>query len=186
MSENKLTVVEVAIGEINPSEYNPRAISKKAMAGLKRSIKQFGFTQPLVVNKRSGVLVGGHQRLQAAVELGFTHVPVTYVDLSEDEEKLLNVVLNNKHIEGFFTDELQVILDEIKQVIPDDLFDELELSPLVVGDWETDFDPDATHQDDPLKKATITIECPPDLKDEVLIFIKARLLETSFEGVHVR
>lgn len=177
------------IKDINPSEYNPRAISKESLSGLKRSLEKFGMTQPLVINRRVNgmeVLVGGHQRCRAASELGWEKVPVIYVELSEVEEKTLNVVLNNKNIEGFFTDELQVILDEIKLELGDLDFVDLKLDNLVMN-WESDLDKlDPKDSNDSLKKDRIMIECPPDIKDEVLIYIKAKLMETSFEGIHVR
>src|SRR3989442_142289 len=74
------------------------------MASLKRSIQRFGFVDPVVVNRRRGkgwvraertrVIVGGHQRVRVAQELGHRAVPVVYVDLPPDDEKLLNLALN--------------------------------------------------------------------------------------------
>ena len=82
------------IKSIKLSKYNPRKISKNAHASLVASIKRFGFVDPVIVNDRTGVLVGGHQRINAAKDLGLVQIPVVSVDLDEAEEKALNVALN--------------------------------------------------------------------------------------------
>jgi len=97
-------IVQVPIAKIRFAEYNPRRISDAEMASLNRSIQRFGFVDPVVVNRRRGkrwnasergtVIVGGHQRVRAARELGHRAVPVVYVDLAPDDEKLLNLALN--------------------------------------------------------------------------------------------
>jgi len=97
-------VVQLPITKLRFADYNPRRISDAEMASLKRSLQRFGFVDPVVVNRRRGkpwkgpergaVIVGGHQRVRAARELGHKAVPVVYVDLSADDEKLLNLALN--------------------------------------------------------------------------------------------
>jgi DNA modification methylase len=99
-----MQVIQVPISKIRFAQYNPRKISDTEMASLKRSLQRFGFVDPVVVNRRRGkswsaaergtVIVGGHQRVRAARELGHKAVPVVYVDLSPDDEKLLNLALN--------------------------------------------------------------------------------------------
>jgi ParB-like chromosome segregation protein Spo0J len=79
---------------IKTAKYNPRKISDQALESLKQSIERFGFVDPVIVNDRTGVLVGGHQRLKAAKALKLESVPVVGVNLDEAEEKALNVALN--------------------------------------------------------------------------------------------
>ena len=133
-----MQVTLVKVEDIKKAEYNPRAISTSAMNGLKASIKKFGFTAPLVINTRSSNLVSGHQRLEAATQLGFTEVPVIYVDLSDKEEKALNITLNNSSITGYFTDDLQAILAEIKEEFALE-FEDLRLDSLEI-DLKDDFE----------------------------------------------
>lgn len=79
------------------AEYNPRQLTKEQHAQLKDSIQRFGLVDPLIVNKnkeRDNILVGGHQRLRIAKELGIKKVPCVEVDLSIDQEKELNIRLN--------------------------------------------------------------------------------------------
>lgn len=74
--------------------FNPRQMSDHDMASLRRSLRQFGAVEPVVVNRRSGRLVGGHQRVKAAEAEGIRTLPVVYVDLDDAGEKQLNLALN--------------------------------------------------------------------------------------------
>ena len=107
------------LSDLKPAPYNPRTISDKAMAGLRASIERFGIVEPIVFNKRTGHIIGGHQRLKVLEEQGIKSTRVVVVDLSKKEEKALNVTLNNPHIAGEFIPDLQNILEGIKLDIPD-------------------------------------------------------------------
>lgn len=88
---------KMSVAEIDPACYNPRKDLKPGdpeYEKLKRSILEFNLVEPLVWNKRTGRLVGGHQRLKVLQELGYTEVEVSVVDLPEEKEKALNVALN--------------------------------------------------------------------------------------------
>jgi DNA modification methylase len=74
--------------------YNPRRISDHDLAALQRSLRFFGTVEPIVVNRRSGHIVGGHQRVRAAEAEGIERLPVVYVDLDDPSEKQLNIALN--------------------------------------------------------------------------------------------
>jgi len=87
----------VPISAIKPSAYNPRKDLQPGDAEyekLKKSITEFDMVEPLVWNKRSGNLVGGHQRLKILKELDYSEVEVSVVDLPEAKEKALNLALN--------------------------------------------------------------------------------------------
>ena len=77
-----------------PAEYNPRRIDEHQLAALKRSLSRWGFVQPVIINERTGNIVGGHQRVTAAMELAMETVPVVRVTLDEAAEKALNIALN--------------------------------------------------------------------------------------------
>jgi DNA modification methylase len=115
---------------LTPARYNPRTISEQAARGLKASIRRFGLVQPIVWNRRTQRVVGGHQRIGALKELGKTQAQVVMVDLPESEEKALNLTLNNPAITGEFTDDLQAILAELAQ-LPELEFTELRLDALL-------------------------------------------------------
>jgi len=123
-----MQVVQAALTKLRASTYNPRRISDADMSLLKRSIQRFGFVDPVVVNRRRGkrwnapergaVIVGGHQRVRAARELGHRAVPVVYVDLPPDDEKLLNLALNKIHGE-FDLPKLAEILRDLRKAEAD-------------------------------------------------------------------
>lgn len=118
------------VADLVPADYNPRRISPKAMEGLKKSLAEFGAVQPIVVNERTGHIVGGHQRVKALAALGQVETTVIVVDLSMTREKALNVALNNPHISGEFDDGLGDLLDEINGEMPE-LFADLRLDELL-------------------------------------------------------
>lgn len=74
--------------------WNPRRIAPEQKNALVDSLKRFGQVQPLVVNRRGLMVLGGNQRLDALRELGIKTTPVVLVDLAELEAKALNLALN--------------------------------------------------------------------------------------------
>jgi len=83
--------------DLLPADYNPRKDLKPGDAEyekLKRSIEQFGYVEPVIWNKTTGRVVGGHQRLKVLIDMGMTEVDCVVVELSEEKEKALNVALN--------------------------------------------------------------------------------------------
>ena len=89
-----MRIVRKRLDELRPTDYNPRRISRDEFEKLKRSIREFGYVEPIVWNRRTGRVVGGHQRLKALRELGYKDVDVVEVDLDEKREMALNVALN--------------------------------------------------------------------------------------------
>src|SRR5215217_430634 len=85
--------VEVPIDKLRPDPTNPRRISDAQLEALTRSLKQYGFVQPLLVRRADKTVIGGHQRLQAALRLGYREVPVIWLDLDQEQAKLLNLAL---------------------------------------------------------------------------------------------
>src|SRR5215207_11451654 len=131
-----ITVVEVPIDQLRPDPANPRRISDAELESLTRSLRDFGFVQPVLARREDWTVIGGHQRLLAARRLGLTAVPVTFVDLSMEQARLLNIALNK--ISGSWDDELLARLLADLSATPDiDLtlsgFDEAEIKELLKG-----------------------------------------------------
>jgi hypothetical protein len=127
LKNHKITKMKLA--DLDPAPYNPRTISKESMQGLSESIRRFGLVQPIVWNKRSKQIIGGHQRREALMDHGIEEADVLVVDLPPEEEKALNVTLNNPAVAGEFTEDLQDLLIDLKKQIPD-TFKELRLDEL--------------------------------------------------------
>jgi len=121
----------VKISSLKAAPYNPRRISQEAADGLTKSLERWGVVQEVVANRRTGHIVGGHQRVAALRKMGVKEVPVVWVDLDEVEEKALNVALNNPHISGEFDDTLSGLLAEIRDGVGPDDFGELRLDELL-------------------------------------------------------
>ena len=114
MKTAELKMLPVSV--LKPAEYNPRKKLKpgdKEYEKIKNSIQEFGFADPLVVNSDM-TIIGGHQRLTVAVELGYTEVPCAVVDVDKVREKALNIALNK--ITGAWDETLLAqLLEEIKE-----------------------------------------------------------------------
>ena len=93
--------------------YNPRKMSDHDVAALRRSLRYFGTVEPIVVNRRSGHIVGGHQRVKAAEMESIDVLPVVYVDLDEPSERQLNLALNRIHGE-FDIEKLAAVLADLE------------------------------------------------------------------------
>ena len=114
---------------------NPRNISKEMLDKLRQSLREFGFVDPLVINKDNEV-IGGNQRLKAARAEGIKEVPVVVVDLPKNKEKALNLALNK--ITGEWDEEL--LKNFIEDLDVEDIelagFNDEELTELEDGDIE--------------------------------------------------
>ena len=87
------TITRMPLAELKPAAYNPRRISDAALGGLAHSIERFGCVQPIIWNRPTKRVVGGHQRLRVLLDRGEAEADVVVVDLSAAEEKALNVAL---------------------------------------------------------------------------------------------
>lgn len=96
-------VKKIPRSQIKRADYNPRIIDEESLKKLTKDIREHGLVTPLVWNKRTGVLVSGHQRLAAMDKIHRKkdyEVPVAVIDVDEKEEKQLNVQMNNPSLQG--------------------------------------------------------------------------------------
>jgi DNA modification methylase len=92
-----MEIIEMKITDLVPAPYNPRKKLKpgdKEYEKIKKSILEFGYVDPVIWNRQSGNVVGGHQRLSVLLEMGETTCEVSVVDLPDEKEKALNLALN--------------------------------------------------------------------------------------------
>ncbi len=112
------------------ADYNPREITANDFEALKKSLQEFGFVEPVVVNKNDEI-IGGHMRVRAARDLGMKEVPCVYVDLKADKAKLLNLALNR--ISGRWdTGKLEEMISGMK-------LEGIDLKLSGFENWEVDF-----------------------------------------------
>lgn len=82
------------LSDLKPAPYNPRCSTKKQEKHLQESLSKFGVVEPIIFNKQTGYIVGGHFRVRELKKLGYKEVECVIVDLNEADEKELNIRLN--------------------------------------------------------------------------------------------
>lgn len=124
---------------IKNAPYNPRIMDPKAKKRLKKNIAKHGLVAALTWNKRTGNLVGGHQRLEQldALEKDKNYeLTVCVIDVDEREEAALNVQLNNPSMQGEWDlDKLANMTEEFDLDLSEDLgFTESDIDFMFEGD----------------------------------------------------
>lgn len=112
-----MEIVKKKINDLKAAEYNPRkdlTPEDEEYQHIKNSIQNFGYIEPIIVNKRNNVIVGGHQRAKVLKELNYNEIDCILVDLSEQEEKAANIALNSA-VGSWDEEKLQELLQEITE-----------------------------------------------------------------------
>lgn len=134
-----MNIINVSIDKIKPYENNPRD-NTNAVAEVAESIKQYGFQQPIVVDK-NGVIIVGHTRYLAAKSLGMTTVPVIWASNLSDQQVKGYRLADNKTSDYSVWDNKK-LLKELQEIdkdiytgfkesgIFDDVLDENDNSPV--------------------------------------------------------
>jgi len=157
---------------------------------LKSSLLEFGIAESLTWNKRTGNLVGGHQRLRVLIaefEIPGNKIDVCVVDLPLTKEKALNIALNK--IDGWWdTDKLAAELAELKVGNVDEFlsgFDEAEIDKLISDFVDNELDLEEEPKTDGVKLAdrgaNLSIQIGPDVLQ--YIDAEAKSKESSRAGV---
>lgn len=169
-----MNIQKINIEKLKAAEYNPRKDLKpedEEYQKIKRSILEFGYVAPIIVNADMTV-IGGHQRLKVLKELGYEEVECNVVDLDKTKEKALNIALN-KITGEWDNSKLEELLAELKETDIDmDMtgftFDEVDnILKDIEGSKEDDFD---------LDQALNEIEEPTTRPGDIWILGKNRLM----------
>ena len=131
-----MRIKQIALTDLTPADYNPRKDLQPGEADyekLRRSLSEFGYVEPVIWNKTTGNVVGGHQRLKVLADLGYKTVDCVVVELDETREKALNVALNK--ISGDWDDSKLALLIADLDASDFDVeltgFDESEIQQLI-------------------------------------------------------
>lgn len=107
------------ISDIKPYDRNAKQHPKRHIEQIAASIKEFGFNQPIVLDKNNVIIVG-HGRYEAAKILGLTEVPTITVDLTEEQAKAYRLADNQLNaLTGF---DMDLVVEELKG-LSDEMFD---------------------------------------------------------------
>ena len=141
-----MRIEKIPAEKLKPAKYNPRRDLQPGdpeFEKLKRSVEEFGYVEPIIWNSRTGVVIGGHQRLKVLQHLGYTEVDCVVLDIDEQKEKALNVALNkisgewdmplltallkdldesgfDATLTGFEVSELSGLFDDQSEIVEDD------------------------------------------------------------------
>ena len=144
----------VPIDKLVPYINNARTHSPEQITKLRASLREFGFINPVIIDKNYGV-IAGHGRLEAAKAEGFDQVPCVLVDhLTEAQKKAYILADNRMAMDAGWDEELLRIEIEALQAEAFDVgltgFDEKELADLFADD--TDVKEDDFNEDEALEK----------------------------------
>jgi len=143
-----LNLQERLLSELHPADYNPRVALKPGdpeYENIKNSIEAFGYVDPIIINS-DGTIIGGHQRYNVLLDLGYDTTQVVVVDATKEQEKALNIALNK--ITGQWDEEklvdllIELDLSDIDMQLSGFTFDELENLKLKFDDDDAQEDED--------------------------------------------
>ncbi|MBO7715700.1 MAG: ParB N-terminal domain-containing protein [Methanobrevibacter sp.] len=152
-----IKIIEKNIDELVPYENNAR-INDKAVEAVANSISDFGFKNPVIIDKNN-VLVAGHTRVKAAKKLGLTKVPCIIADdLDEDQIKAFRIADNSSaQVAEWDMEKLMAELQDIDLDMSQFGLDEQlnEIADMIIGKKEVeedDFDVDSAIPEEPKAK----------------------------------
>lgn len=129
------SIANIHRSKINEAAYNPRQMPDEHYRDLKGSIKRIKLREPLIWNKRSGNLVGGHQRLKVLDETWQSKhknldykLTVAVVDLPQKEEIELNIALNNHRLMGIYD------ISKMNDILSSDTMPDIDLGVAGIKD----------------------------------------------------
>jgi ParB-like chromosome segregation protein Spo0J len=142
------TIVKMKRSELHANPYNPRTITKQARDKLAKGLKRHGLVQPVVWNKRTGRLVGGHQRLDIMDSIMVSKLPkqknpsktinidyelqVAVIDVDEAKEQEIAILLNAEQaMGGWDTEKMAKVFKEFDLSLDGIGFDKLDLAMMI-------------------------------------------------------
>ena len=116
MKQNKMNVVYRNIKKLKPYKKNAKKHTKEQVEQIANSIKEFGFTQPVIIDKNNSV-VAGHGRILGARKAGLKQVPTVMLEeLTEEQIKAYRLIDNKLNESEWDSDLLKQSLEEIAEM----------------------------------------------------------------------
>lgn len=174
----------VNINTIKPYWRNPRR-NDKAIEAVKKSIKEYGFNQPLVLDKNNVIIVG-HARYKALRELGIEEIPCVVLDIDEDRAKQYRIADNKtSELSEWDNDMLMFELREIEEIKDmSEFFKVGEIERLLdMKEFNAAFEKDRELRTKIANTVTAQVMkvAPPDEKPEVLEQIIQARIEQEYD-----
>lgn len=128
----------ISRADIKNADYNPRLMDPESERRLRRGIREHGLVAPITWNRRTGNVVGGHQRLKqldALERSGDYSLTVAVIDVDKREEAKINVQLNNPSMQGDWDfDKLSEMTDQFDLTLEDMGFSKMDVDMMFDGD----------------------------------------------------
>ena len=149
----------VPVEDLKANPRNPNTHPVRQIELLAKNIRYFGWRHPITVSKRTGLIVAGHGRLEAAKHLGLQLVPVDYQDFASENDEMAVLIADNRLAELASVDlnSLEGVINELKVDGFDTLltgFEEADLDSLLSPDNSNEVQED---EDGELEKGDVTI-----------------------------
>ena len=135
----QLKIEYVSTDTLVPFRGNPRKISEKGLAKLKRSVEEFGFVNPILAQRGTNMIIAGHQRLKAAQAAGLAEVPVVWLDMDDTTAKAYNIADNRLQDEAEW--DKRLLADLLQDIDTGDVdltstgMDDDEITTLLAADY---------------------------------------------------
>ena len=118
IKSDKISIVDIEQVIPNPKNANRHSIEQ--IKRLEKLIKYQGFRNPLIISNRTGFLVVGHGRLEAAINLGMQKVPVIYQDFESEAQEYAYLISDNEIARWAELDK-QAVYEDLKEIELDDI-----------------------------------------------------------------
>ena len=175
-----MDIKQIAIEKLIPYEKNNKEHDEIQITRIANSIKEFGFIQPLVIDKNNVVVIG-HWRLDAAKELGLETVPAIMAEnLDEEQIKKLRILDNKLNESDWHLENLKIELDDLGQLDIGDL--NIDIKDMIPEFDAPEFNPDEYDEEEENK--TKMVACTVWAKDlDEAGEIKEAIEEIGYECV---
>jgi ParB-like chromosome segregation protein Spo0J len=130
-----MKIIQTKINDLKPYKNNPRKHTEEQIAQIAKSIDEFGFLNPILVDEKN-IILAGHGRYMASQTLNLDSVPVVKAENLTDEQKQALVIADNKIASNSTWDE-NLLWDQIRELNEKgfDLnvlaFEEMEILPIL-------------------------------------------------------
>ena len=178
----------VPTGDLTPWAENPRR-NEEAVLKVMASIQRFGFSSPIIARTEDGSVIAGHTRLEAALRLELTQVPVRFLDLDPADARLLAIADNRLgEVASWDLPGLSAVLKSLQEVEDLDLsvagFSDSELEDLL---RETVLVPEGAQIPDPPEATEVFIQvrAPLSLSAQVVERVQKSVEDLREHGVQV-
>jgi ParB-like chromosome segregation protein Spo0J len=184
----KLTVVYCDIAALIPYARNARTHSDAQIAEIAASVREYGWTNPVLIDEASNI-IAGHGRVLAARQLGLTEVPtITLTGLTETQRRAY-VLADNKLAlnSGWDVDKLAIELEELRHAGYDlglTGFGEAEVQHILAG-WDHGSEPEETEPSDAPLEAVIKVRCRSVDADDLKSVVARAVADSGIEGARL-